>query len=131
MSAPAERPTRKLVLLASVVLVVSAAALWLPRLWENRLYRQTESLTGVGSPVLDGSITDARRKIDPGRLETQVVEALGRPSFSSGSEGSSSHAIWTYYYADGTLTVNLTDGVVVRISTSYGAPKIPTSRRPR
>ena len=36
--------------------------------------------------------------------------------------------MWTYY-ADGTMTVNLADGVVVRIGVNYGLPQIPTSRR--
>jgi flagellar basal body-associated protein FliL len=124
-----ERPRRAVVILFLLVLAAAAAALWLPRWWENRLYRQAEALTGVGSPVLSGSVTDARRKIDPGRTEKQVVAALGRPSFSTGTEGTSTHAIWIYYYGDGTLTVNLTDDVVVRIGIGYGPPVIPTSRR--
>jgi hypothetical protein len=112
------------------VLVLVAAALWLPRWYNNRLYRQTEALTGVGSKILPGALTPARAKIDPGKTAKQVVELIGRPSFSVGTEGSSTHDIWTYYYADGTMTVNLTDGIVQRISLVYGPPKIPTSRRP-
>lgn len=122
---------RVLIPLGFLALVAIAAAFWLPRWWEHRLYRQAEALTGVGSRVLSGSVTDARRKIDPGRTGEQVVAALGQPSFSAGIAGSSTHAIWTYYYSDGTLTVNLTDAVVVRIGTAYGPPRIPTSRRPR
>ena len=50
--------------------------------------------------------------------------------FSIGTGENSTHEIWTYYYADGTMTVNLTDGFVARVSISYGPPKIPTSTRP-
>ena len=89
-----------------------------------------EAITGVGSPVLPGSVTEARRKVDPGRTGAEVARALGRASFSVRTEGTSSHDIWTYYYSDGTMTVNLTDGIVQRISLAYGPPKIPTSRRP-
>ncbi len=125
-----ERTSRPPLVAFLAVLVLVAAALWLPRWWANRLYRQTEALTGVGSPVLRGGVTEARGKIDPGKTRKQVLEALGRPSFSVGTEGSSTHDIWTYYYADGTMTVNLTDGIVQRVSISYGPPKIPTTRRP-
>lgn len=122
----------RLALAVAGVLVSLAvwAAIWLPRWWENHLYRQAEAIAGVGSPVLAGSATEARKKIDPGRTAQQVVEALGRASFSMRTEGSSTHDIWTYYYADGTMTVNLTDSIVQRISLNYGPPVIPSSHRP-
>jgi hypothetical protein len=123
-------PRTARILAVLLVVVLAGVALWAPRWWENRLYRQVEALTGVGSPVLPGAVTQARGRIDPGRSEKQVVEAIGRPSFSVGTEGSSTHDIWTYYYADGTMTVNLTDGIVKRISLSYGPPNIPKSHRP-
>jgi flagellar basal body-associated protein FliL len=124
----APRPALFIALLLVVFLV--AAALWVPRWWDNRLYRETEALTGVGSVVQTGGVTAARGKIDPGKSSKQVVQLVGRPSFAVGTEGSSTHDIWTYYYSDGTMTVNLTDGIVQRISVAYGPPKIPTSRRP-
>ena len=126
-----ERPPRLALALAALLAALAVwAAIWLPRLWENRLYRQAEAIAGVGSPLLPGSLTEARKKIDPGRTARQVAEALGRASFSMHTEGSSTHDIWRYYYADGTMTVNLTDGVVQRISLAYGPPAIPTSHRP-
>ncbi len=127
MSDPGAR--RVLVAMATIA-ILAAAAFWLPRWWENRLYRQAEAMTGVGSPVLAGGITSARGKVDPGKTAAQVVAAIGRPSFSVRTEGTSTHDIWTYYYADGTMTLNLTDDVVKRISLAYGPPRIPTSHRP-
>jgi hypothetical protein len=123
-------PRSALFLALAGVLLLVAAALWVPRWWNNRLYRETEALTGVGSAVRSGGVTQARARIDPGKTAKEVVGLVGRPSFSVGTEGSSTHDIWTYYYADGTMTVNLTDGIVQRISISYGPPMIPTSRRP-
>jgi len=126
-----ERPPRTgLVIGLLLVVVLVGLAVWAPRWWERRLYRKTEALTGVGAPVLSGDVTSARRRIDPGTTGNQVVESLGKPSITVGTEGTSTHEIWTYYYADGTMTINLSDGIVRRVSLDYGPPKIPTSRRP-
>ncbi|HEY7113811.1 MAG TPA: hypothetical protein VIA45_12840 [Thermoanaerobaculia bacterium] len=116
--------------LLAAALVATALAVWFPRWWEMHLYRQTEALTGVGAPIRAGRLTDARKKIDPNHTDKQVLAALGPPSMQTNIDGTSSRGIWTYYYADGTMVVNFTDGIVVRIDVSYGPPPIPTSRRP-
>ncbi len=125
-----EGPPRrsKAALLALLVLGV-AAALWLPRWWENRLYRQAERIGGVGAAMLPGSLTEARRKIDPGMSTDKVVAAIGRPSIGVHTDGSSTHDLWTYYYENGTMIVHFTDGVIVRASVDYHPPLIPTSAR--
>jgi len=123
-------PSRRLIAVAILIAAGAAAAVWLPRWWESREYREAERLTGVGSPVLSGSVTDARKKIDNGMASDKITAAIGRASFSVHTDGSSTHDIWTYYYADGTMTINLTDGVIQRIAIEFGPPKIPTSRRP-
>jgi flagellar basal body-associated protein FliL len=114
----------------AVIVVLVAAALWLPRWWDNRLYRQVEAVVGVGARVLPGSVTKARQSVDPGKQENAVLAVIGKPSIAIQTEGTSRHAIWTYYYADGTMTLNLTDGRVVRAGIAYGPPRIPTSARP-
>jgi hypothetical protein len=125
-----EGPSRKgLVVALFFVGLLAAAAFWGPRWWDRRLYRQEEALVGVGAPVLKGRLTEARAKVDPGRSAKQVEDAIGRPSLAVGTQGSSSHDIWTYYYADGTMRINLTDGIVQRIAVEYGPPRIPASRR--
>lgn len=115
-------------LLAAVVLVPAflAAALWLPQWWERRELNQAREIAGVGSRMLEGSMSDARKKIDPGLSAEKIVAAIGKPSFVVGTDGRESrHEIWTYYFPDGTLTVNLTDGTAARIGTLYGTPRIP------
>jgi flagellar basal body-associated protein FliL len=123
----AEQKTRRGLLAAiALVPIVLVAALWLPRWWEGRELRQAREIAGVGSRLQDGSMTDARQKIDPGKTAEQVEAAIGKASFAVGTEGrESKHEIWTYYYKDGTMTVNLTDGTVARVSTIYGTPRIP------
>lgn len=107
------------------------AVIWLPVLWERRLYHDSEQIAGVGARLLEGSVTQARGKVETGKPVAEIVAALGKPSFESSSEGASRHEIWKYYYPDGTLTINVTDGYVARASVDYGPPKIPTSARPR
>ncbi len=108
-----------------------AAALWLPRWWENREYREAEAIAGVGAPLAAGSLADARGKIDPGVAAHDVMARLGKPAIAVGTEGRDTRReVWKYYFADGTLIVNLTDGRVQRVSTTFGPPKIPTSARP-
>lgn len=115
----------------AVVLVLAGAALWLPSWWEARTYRATEAIAGVESPIREGTLTDARGKVETGQAAETILAAIGRPSLESSAEGTTRHDRWIYYYADGTMTLNLTDGAVVRIAVDYGPPRIPTSRRPR
>jgi hypothetical protein len=127
---PAERARPALYIVIGMAILIAVAAFWLPRWWENREYRKAEAIAGVGSALLPGKAADARKAVDPGLSGAKVTAALGKPSFAVRTEGASSHEIWKYYYADGTVTVNLTDGYVARISTEFGPPKIPKSRRP-
>lgn len=124
-----ERARPALFFVIGAALAVAVAAFWLPRWWENREYRDAEAIAGVGSAVLPGNVADARKRVDPGLPAAKATTALGKPSFAVRTEGASTHEIWKYYFTDGTLTVNLTDGYVARISTDFGPPKIPQSRR--
>lgn len=115
----------------AAALVLAGAALWLPSWWEARTYREAEAIAGVESPIREGSLTDARRKVETGQAAETILVAIGSPSFEASTEGTTRHDRWIYYYADGTMTLNLTDGAVVRIAVDYGPPRVPTSRRPR
>jgi hypothetical protein len=123
----AEQTTRRR-LLAAVVIVPAllAAALWLPRWWERRELQEVRAIAGVESQLTPGSMTDARKKIDPGLTSDKIAATIGKPGFAVGTSGRDArHEIWTYYFSDGTMTINLTDGAAVRISTVYGPPRIP------
>ena len=126
---PEDAPRKGYVALLAGILVLIAAAVILPRWWENRQYRQAEKIGGVGAALLPGSLTDARRKVQSGMGSDKLEAALGRPSIAVHTDGASTHDIWTYYYAEGTLKINLSDGVVVRAGVDYNPPKIPTSAR--
>ncbi len=123
----AQRKTRRRLLAAAVIVpALLAAALWLPRWWEGRELSEARKIAGVGSQLSAGSMTDARKKIDPGLTSEKIAAAIGKPGFAVGTDGRDvKHEIWTYYFSDGTMTVNLTDGAAVRISTIYGPPRIP------
>ena len=96
----------------------------------SKLVSLNRSLPGL--PQVDRGISRpmARQMKYIGEIAGRVTAALGPPSFSVKTEGASSHEIWIYYFQDGTLTVNLTDGYVARAATEFGPPKIRKSRRP-
>ena len=123
----AERKTRRRLLAAVVIVpILLAAALWLPQWWEHRELQQARAIAGVGSQLTPGRMTDARKKVDPGLTSDKITAAIGRPGFAVGTSGrNTTHEIWTYYFSDGTMTINLTDGSAARISTIYGPPRIP------
>jgi hypothetical protein len=125
-----EQRRRGLLIAIAFVPIVLAAALWLPRWWEAREYRQMQGIAGVEARVSPGKLADARNKIENGMKSDAVVAAIGKPALSVGTDGASPREIWTYYYADGTLLINLTDGLVQRVSADFRPPKIPTSARP-
>jgi hypothetical protein len=114
---------------AAIVLLVAVG--FGPRWAENRLYRQIEGIAGVEAPVRPGALVDARKKIDPRRRGDEIAAVLGPPSIASASDGELKREIWTYYYADGTMIVNLTGGIAERIDVRFGAPVIRKSVRPK
>jgi hypothetical protein len=121
-------PRRRLIIGLALAVIAAGLAVFLPRWLERREFHKLEEIAGVGSQLLSGSVADARRKIDSGMSSEKVSGAIGKASFAVHTDGASTHDIWTYYYEDGTMTVNLTDGMVQRISVAFGPPNIPKSR---
>jgi hypothetical protein len=129
--ADGQRRRRGLLVAIAFVPIVLAALLWLPKWWEAREYRQMEGIAGVEAKLSPGRLADARGKVQDGMKADAVAGAIGRPALSVATDGVSRREIWTYYYADGTLLINLTDGIVQRVSADFRPPSIPTSARPR
>jgi hypothetical protein len=127
----ARRPRRGLLVAIAFVPILLAAILWLPRWWEEREYRQMEGIAGVEARVSPGRLADARGKVHDGMKTDGLLAALGKPALSVATDGVSRREMWTYYYADGTLLINVTDGLVQRVSADFHPPSIPTSARPR
>ncbi len=126
-----ERRSRTLTVLLAFVPILLAAVLWLPKWWEKRLYRESEAIAGVEAKIVPGTLADARKKAENGMKAEALVAAIGKPSILVGTDGKDSRReIWTYYFADGTMVVNLTDGLVQRVSADFHPPRIPTSARP-
>ena len=98
---------------------VGTAVFLLPRQWQGRTDGPFETIRSP-KKILPGDVTSARKKVDPGKSEKAVLEAIGKPSVAVETKGAERHTIWTYYYADGNLTLNLTDGYLVRVDTEYG-----------
>lgn len=125
-------PRRGLMVALAFAPILLAAVLWLPGWWEKREYRAMEKIAGVEARVVPGRLADARGKVDPGLGTDALAAAIGKPSLSVRTEGKDSiREIWTYYFADGTMQINITDGVVQRVSATFGPPRIPTSARPQ
>lgn len=127
---PRERIKPALFFVVAGVVLAAVAAFWLPRWWERREYRDVEAIAGVGSRILEGTVVEARKRVDPGMTGSKVTSALGSPSIAVKTEGLSTHEVWKYYFSDGTLTINLTDGYVARASVDLGPPQIRRSKRP-
>jgi hypothetical protein len=126
-----ERRSRTLTVLLACIPILLAAVLWLPRWWENHLYREAEAIAGVEARIVPGTIADARKKTESGMKAAALIAAIGKPSILVGTDGKDSRReIWTYYFSDGTMIVNLTDGLVQRVSADFHPPRIPTSARP-
>ena len=129
---PDARPPRRGLLIAlALAPILVAAALWLPAWWERREYRAMESIAGVEARLVPGTLANVRGRVEPGMAAAALEAAVGKPSLAVGTEGRESRReMWTYYFSDGTMQVNITDGVVQRVSATFGPPKIPTSARP-
>ncbi|HEX4440395.1 MAG TPA: hypothetical protein VH854_10020 [Thermoanaerobaculia bacterium] len=125
------RSRRGLLVAIAFVPILLAGFLWLPRYWEEREYRQIEGIAGVEAKISPGKLADARDRVKEGMKIEAVAAAIGKPALSVATDGISRHEIWRYYYADGTLLLNVTDGLVQRVSADFHPPVIPTSARPR
>lgn len=69
--------------------------------------------------VVPGKTYDNREKIRQGMEESELSAALGSPSEKLESRGQIVSGHWTYLYRDGKIVVNLRDGRVTEVETTF------------
>jgi hypothetical protein len=118
-----DTPRLRTILLALLGVLVVAGAIWGPKIWESREYRQVRAINEENRVwrILPGRVVERRSRIDPGISAPELKKRLGAPSLlrQSGKE-SASPALWTYVYADGSLDISVRDGYVQQIATTVG-----------
>src|SRR5262245_46235120 len=70
------RARRSLLAAIAILPLVVAAALWLPRWWEHREYREAEAIAGIAAPMAPGTLAEARPQLDPGTASDDVKARL-------------------------------------------------------
>jgi hypothetical protein len=69
--------------------------------------------------VLPGKTYESREKIRQGMRQPDLSAALGDPSEKLESRGQILSGRWTYLYADGKIVVQLRDGMVTEVETTF------------
>jgi len=69
--------------------------------------------------VLYGKTYEHREKIRQGMRQEELSAAIGEPSEKLESRGQVVSGHWTYLYADGKIVLNLRDGVVTGVETTF------------
>ena len=69
--------------------------------------------------VLRGKTYENREKIRQGMKQADLAAAIGEPSEKLESRGQIVSGHWTYLYSDGKIVLNLRDGVITEIETTF------------
>jgi len=86
---------------------------------ENAVIPSRTDLARRSRAVLPGKTYESREKIRQGMREADVAAALGDPSEKLESRGQIVSGRWTYLYADGKIVVQLRDGTITEIETTF------------
>lgn len=107
----------RLVPIAFLLLAVALGACGRAR--EDAVIPARSDLAQQSRGVLPGKTYDNREKIRQGMREADLDSALGAPSEKLESRGQSVSGHRTYLYSDGKIVVNLRDGMVTEVETTF------------
>lgn len=86
---------------------------------DNAVIPSRQDLAQASRGVLPGKTWESREKIRQAMKESELSAALGAPSEKLESRGQVVSGHWTYLYKDGKIVVNLRDGIVTEIETTF------------
>jgi hypothetical protein len=102
-----------------VLAAVVAVALACGRGRENDVIPSRADLARQSRAVLPGKTYESREKIRQGMHQAELSAALGDPSEKLESRGQIVSGHWTYLYADGKIVIQLRDGIVTEVATTF------------
>jgi hypothetical protein len=103
----------------AALLLLAASGPGCGRARENAVIPARQDLAQASRGVLPGKTYDSREKIAQGMKESDLSAALGAPSEKLASRGDVVSGRWTYLYKDGKIVVNLRDGRVTEVETTF------------
>jgi hypothetical protein len=102
-----------------LLVATMAAALACGRAHDNAVIPSRTDLARQSRGVLPGKTYEHREKIRQGMKQPELTAAVGEPSEKLESRGQVVSGHWTYLYADGKIVLNLRDGVVTEVETTF------------
>jgi hypothetical protein len=109
-----ERPFAGIIGLALITLAAGCG-----RAREDAVIPARADLAQQSREVLPGKTYDNRQKIRQGMKDSELSDAIGKPSEKLESRGQIVSGHWTYLYADGKIVINLRDGIITEIETTF------------
>ena len=86
---------------------------------DNAVIPSRQDLAQASGALLPGKTYDNREKIRQGMRSAELSAALGAPSEKLESRGQILSGHWTYLYKDGKIVINLRDGIVTEVETTF------------
>lgn len=107
------------ILRALALTILSLSALACGRAHDDTVIPSRSDLARQSRRTLPGKTYENREKIRQGMKQADLTAAVGAPSEKLESRGQVVSGHWTYLYSDGKIVVNLRDGVVTEIETTF------------
>lgn len=102
---------------AAALFVVAASRCGRAR--EDAVIPARQDLAQASRGIVAGKTYDSREKIRQGMPESELSAALGAPSEKLASRGDVVSGRWTYLYKDGKIVIQLRDGRVTEVETTF------------